>query len=972
MATPRALPEGAIYIGRGAKGLNLPPSKWGNPFRTRPSSVAVEQYARWLPHQPHLRESLGELTGKVLVCHCKPGTPCHADVLIKYWHTVNRQSEVDGDPAEPEPGSGQVLPPPKRGRPTGGPGRQHQPRWLQQGGLVTLLNDIRDTTCPQLWRDLWPNTPTEQPPMDMPQRFILHMYAGQEGPEALGQVMMHEAPQMASILLELDERRSPKHDILEGSLYSHLLDRARCGQIIAIVANIPGPGPEGKEQGPQSPRLSAITRLLTIAAYANSKCKCFIFISCPVATESDDEVWGHPLIGRLVAHLGLTPFKYWQCSVGGGHTPPATAITTSLPCRQQLTKDKCPHTFSLLTNDYNHKWTQHMQRAICSWLSSWLSEAPPDTKRLPADSERLLSAGHKVHSTEPGLATDPTTLTRHPADSRVKDRGKAGIPPPPAQTRELSRTTPHDNGPAEGRSSAAGAHREGSRREAGIPPPQSPSGTQQAPPGPALHDPGPPLITREDHRLRGFRDGGGLASPGTRMMGERREARLAPMAADLRRLVQSRDLRRRVDQAYIQKQDSPFTPEDLLAARRIIQEHSSPEGASRDTVAQGQPFLLDLMQDAARLAGDPDWQFPGSVADGVPLGVEEKLEMPHAIWPPKLVDDPEPEETPSCADNYDSAEDHADLIKATYREEKDLQMTLGPFKDKESAAQACGTTPDSLCTGALGAKDEKDKVRTVHDGTVNGVNKWIQMNIPGKTTAPRVADLLLAARSLEAQNIPFAMLKTDVKKAHRRIKVQKKDWKYTAAKIGDEFWINTCGTYGVASAQWYWGRMAALILRLTYALDDGTTWHFVYVDDFVFLIQLHNGSPANDRDAVILLFLSALGVPLAWKKTHFSSLNTWVGFLFHCERFTVQIAHPKLPMLVGLLDRVIANERHRQKEVESLVGLLNWATGAYRASRALLYYFYRWLHRMQGSSHPPRKAVTIARLIRELITRPAQ
>ena len=27
-------------------------------------------------------------------------------------------------------------------------------------------------------------------------------------------------------------------------------------------------------------------------------------------------------------------------------------------------------------------------------------------------------------------------------------------------------------------------------------------------------------------------------------------------------------------------------------------------------------------------------------------------------------------------------------------------------------------------------------------------------------------------------------------------------------------WINLVGTYGVASAQYYWGRMAGLILRL--------------------------------------------------------------------------------------------------------------------------------------------------------------
>ena len=36
------------------------------------------------------------------------------------------------------------------------------------------------------------------------------------------------------------------------------------------------------------------------------------------------------------------------------------------------------------------------------------------------------------------------------------------------------------------------------------------------------------------------------------------------------------------------------------------------------------------------------------------------------------------------------------------------------------------------------------------------------------------------------------------------------------ARTSKGIWINKIGTYGVAIAQFHWGRMAALLLRLVY------------------------------------------------------------------------------------------------------------------------------------------------------------
>lgn len=86
------------------------PSKWGNPFHIQDLSVFTEwDYAKaqqrafdlfqmcidkgyvtmpmaaeldWGEHMDRIERDIKELEGKDLACWCKPGTPCHADVLI--------------------------------------------------------------------------------------------------------------------------------------------------------------------------------------------------------------------------------------------------------------------------------------------------------------------------------------------------------------------------------------------------------------------------------------------------------------------------------------------------------------------------------------------------------------------------------------------------------------------------------------------------------------------------------------------------------------------------------------------------------------------------------------------------------------------------------------------------------------------------------------------------------------------------
>jgi hypothetical protein len=80
------MPPDTIYVGRG--------TIHGNPFRVGKDGTAqecvelFEHNLRGTLQAPimgmALRKRLDQLRGKNLACWCKPGEPCHTDVLLEY------------------------------------------------------------------------------------------------------------------------------------------------------------------------------------------------------------------------------------------------------------------------------------------------------------------------------------------------------------------------------------------------------------------------------------------------------------------------------------------------------------------------------------------------------------------------------------------------------------------------------------------------------------------------------------------------------------------------------------------------------------------------------------------------------------------------------------------------------------------------------------------------------------------------
>ena len=201
------------------------------------------------------------------------------------------------------------------------------------------------------------------------------------------------------------------------------------------------------------------------------------------------------------------------------------------------------------------------------------------------------------------------------------------------------------------------------------------------------------------------------------------------------------------------------------------------------------------------------------------------------------------------------------------------------------------------------------------------------------------------------------------RKAHSRVKLLPEDWRFQVAKLEGEWWINKVGTYGMASAQLYWGRTAALILRLLYNIFPQVDWGFVFVDDFCWLLRAED---ADHVATVILVILVALGVSLSWKKNHLTEVNTWLGFVIHSNIPQVQIIVTKHILVFEVLELLIQNMAMTAKFIESF-GRLQWITAVCPLIKSLLQPSWAWKMAVISSGHSFKTVRLLALLMKELL-----
>ena len=744
--------------------------------------------------------------------------------------------------------------------------------------------------------------------------FILLLYAGPDNHDSLDVALQLRAPGLSPYLYAVDIHRDKKrHDMLEGNLYSHLLDCARRGQILAILG------------GPNCRTWSALLHRPMPDGSAGR----------PMRGRSEPSCWGLANLGPAEAAktdsdsiLALRMLHIYHSCRAAGYDP---AFLLEHPA------DPALHPHQASDSDCSTLWeTQVMKDTVLEHdlLLTTFPQGPmkeiagpkwttlahrhmPTIRRLG----KLTYDGPNKHYT--AVPSKNTARWAWQLNVSISNSLATILPALPHWTND------HDSDRVVDTLAA--------------------TSTQ----------PTRNITVTIGHKTRPLRDGGGKPSPG-RVHPAQRRWPLAALGASLTSGLSpqgsvSAELTPQVDDLLAGLcTSSPFPEHIHCNSAGIIARHTGTDLQ----VAEGQPFALGTLAALARQAGDPDHFFPLECTPGLPLGVTDPLPDTRHIWPSKQeLTGVDPHETdlapPHASPNYPSAEEHYEAIEATYREEAAMGMVAGPLTPDE-AATICGCQPSDLCHGALAGKLEGrygDKLRTIHDGTVSDVNPRIKANQQYKTTAPGLQDALTAL--LMCATTLTTVFKLDVSRAHRRMKIRRSDWRYQTAQTASGIWVNKVGTYGVASAQYHWGRMAALILRLLYYTFPTIIWAFVYVDDFLFILPKQGAAALAVQ---ILLFLHAIGLPISWKKVAMGDPNTWLGYLLTTAPLRACLTPDKQTTIIATLAALRGSAHLTLTEVQQAAGRLNWATMIYPAMRPFLQPIYAWLHALiqrQGRQRTP-------------------
>jgi hypothetical protein len=339
-----------------------------------------------------------------------------------------------------------------------------------------------------------------------------------------------------------------------------------------------------------------------------------------------------------------------------------------------------------------------------------------------------------------------------------------------------------------------------------------------------------------------------------------------------------------------------LTGHGLAASRRA---------GDRETVVE-----LRLLAALASLAGDPDCGYLDEMASsGARLGTGGEVPRVPQVYEAKdkwnLPEGrPRHWQEEQVQANYRSADDHMDKVKAQVAKEMGqgwiIEMPL------EKARSRYGKDLKIAALAAVPKDPEWEQIRVVHDAT-NGVEVNHQIRLSNQIRFPFFDDLEAALHQflLEADARRLAMA-YDYKGAHRLVPIHEDDWGKQAFRLDDPevVYLNCVGTFGVASAAFWWSRLAATLQRTLWALlpPGDPLYILLFADDG---LCLASGPRYRKNLLAVLLFLTVSGAPLSWAKTRGGQQTEWLGYQLDLSLGLLGVSEKKVDWLETWVDKAL-------------------------------------------------------------------
>ena len=420
------------------------------------------------------------------------------------------------------------------------------------------------------------------------------------------------------------------------------------------------------------------------------------------------------------------------------------------------------------------------------------------------------------------------------------------------------------------------------------------------------------------------------------------------LADDLRKALAGLDFKKIICQLACGKVvEDPFPASICSRFLDLMLERLEAQGISTvglEVVAEGQTFRLRLMEAILKHIGDPDWEIlcarPDSFTTGVNIGVLIPSPRTPAVFERKVkfrkYDEDDPDVGPSSKENYKSVGDNLEAIRSQFEEE----AAMGHMRKvtNAEAAEICGAVP--LCAAQGAIEKDDDTFRVIHDGT-HGV--WINPQIVPRdqVRSPSVGEMRSLMGVIETEGLPCFTLKGDASKAHRRVKVRQKDWRYQGCRLEpDSVWLNLVGTFGIGSAGYWWSRLAGCAGRISlYLARQDPFWQLVFADDFAWVVS---GPHAFPNLVMTILVLKVLGMPFSWKKFAGGLTMDWIGYWVDVGLLRVGISQGRTAWLINNAKEMLEAGSTLVSRFVEVLGRWGFATNALETLKPFLGPMYGW------------------------------
>ena len=292
--------------------------------------------------------------------------------------------------------------------------------------------------------------------------------------------------------------------------------------------------------------------------------------------------------------------------------------------------------------------------------------------------------------------------------------------------------------------------------------------------------------------------------------------------------------------------------------------------------------------------------------------------------------------------NHKGAEEFPQALQAYIAKESQHGAIMGPY-DKIPFQGKVGISP--LSTRAKKNSQERrvilDLSFPIGEGINDGIPKETYLGLEAKLTFPKTDDFACRIFQLGRS---CAMFKIDLSRYFRQLPLDPGDYSLIGYIVDGKIYFDKVLPMGMRSAPYIAQRITNAIAHIHRQMG---LFLLNYVDDFV---SAELKSKIWEGYRFLTKLLHDLGVDTSKEKlVEPCTRMEFLGVTFDTEKMTMELPEDKVKEINQELDTWLYKTKARRKEVESLIGKLQFAAKCIRIGRVFIARLINWLKGLERS-----------------------